>query len=291
MLLRMFSDVFWPNRGSLARRPSSAAASSSGSESMPRTSWIWRILATPSPEIASISTRPGGICSRSSSSMLARPVLTSSVTIWSVAGPTPLAAASEPSSRPWRRSPRKARRWRGRRCGTPGCGTDSRLAARGRRRSAPGHRATAFLSMKSFRVSIASMPARHWCASRARAAPPRRRWSRARPRPPSRQRGREERASRPRERASPAARPAGLDRAEAHPVRHADRRCRARGARLLGSRARRTRRRAARAASSSMTRGPDHPLGKLGVVRGHVLRRLRSPSGAEQASSSSASAG
>ena len=59
MLLRMFSEVFWPNRGSLASRPSVAAASSSGSESMPSTSWICRILATPSPEMASISTRPG----------------------------------------------------------------------------------------------------------------------------------------------------------------------------------------------------------------------------------------
>ena len=98
MPLRMFSEVFWPKRGSLASRPSCAAASSSGRESMPSTSWIWRILATPSPEMASISTRPGGICSRSSSSMLARPVATSSVTIWSVAGPTPLVAASEPSS-------------------------------------------------------------------------------------------------------------------------------------------------------------------------------------------------
>ena len=107
MLLRMFSDVFWPNRGSLASRPSVAAASSSGSESMPSTSWICRILATPSPAMASISTRPGGICSRSSSSMPARPVLTSSAAIWSVAGPTPLAAAREPSSSPCRRSPVK----------------------------------------------------------------------------------------------------------------------------------------------------------------------------------------
>ncbi len=38
MLLRMFSDVFRPNRGSLARRPSVAAASRSGSDSIPRTS-------------------------------------------------------------------------------------------------------------------------------------------------------------------------------------------------------------------------------------------------------------
>ena len=74
---------------------------------MSSTSWIWRIFATPRPEIASISTRPGGICSRRSSSMLARPVVTISATIWSVAGPTPFVAARLPSSRPSRRSPVK----------------------------------------------------------------------------------------------------------------------------------------------------------------------------------------
>ena len=49
MPFRMFSEVLGPNLGSRASRPSSAAASSSGSESMPSTSWIWRILATPRP--------------------------------------------------------------------------------------------------------------------------------------------------------------------------------------------------------------------------------------------------
>ena len=47
MALRMFSEVGAPNRGSLASRPSCAAASSSGRESIPSTSWICRILATP----------------------------------------------------------------------------------------------------------------------------------------------------------------------------------------------------------------------------------------------------
>ncbi len=104
MPFRMFSEVLGPNLGSRASRPSSAAASSSGSESMPSTSWIWRILATPSPETASISTSPGGICSRRSSSRLARPVVTISLTICSVAGPTPFVEARLPSSRASRRS-------------------------------------------------------------------------------------------------------------------------------------------------------------------------------------------
>ena len=91
----MFSEVFGPKRGSLASRPSCAAASSSGSESMPRTSWIWRILATPSPEISSISTSPAGsapAAPRAGWPVRCRPARS---TICSVAGPTPFVAASD----------------------------------------------------------------------------------------------------------------------------------------------------------------------------------------------------
>ncbi len=105
MLFRMLSAVFWPKRGSPASRPSAAAASRSGRESMPSVSWIWRILATPRPEMASISTRPGGTCPRNSSSSAERPVPASSLMTSMLAGPTPFVAASDPSSSASRRVP------------------------------------------------------------------------------------------------------------------------------------------------------------------------------------------
>ncbi len=191
MPLRMFSEVLGPKRGRRASRPSSAAASSSGSESMSSTSWIWRILATPSPWMASISTSPGGICSRSSSSMLARPVVTISATICSVAGPTPLVAARLPSSIPSRRSAGKpptaraaVRKARMRNGFSP---LSSRNAA-----ICSSTWATAFLSMKLRTASVmAGWPkARSRVrghASPARAAP-RRRPARTVP-PPPRPRG------------------------------------------------------------------------------------------------------